>query len=934
MKMTILVAIFQIISSFTAFADYYVYDASYKLLAVMDKNSVESDGTLWWNSKPCKVVGPTTLCFFVSEKDNNNEHDEIWKEGWRNKDSDENDSDFNKTVTSDGDWIEMAKNPERTGGFVKLELNGTSYVTFKFNDTSHYFGVTVVPEGLYLYGDISIGNDENDKTTYIDWNNHCPDQFRLTEVPGSNESEYSITLDVVHDTYFRLNVNGTAYYPSTADNTGDSKDMDVTGEFMFTDNALNKGTDWGNQGAWSIKDDGKYKITAKYRQDSNDAWSLSVTKLLDTPEALYMYEIVGKRYVGLMTKDEDGQTFRLNGERIMAGTSYYVVTTSYVDLDSSDDMWRDINNAGRLIPANYTDQNTDWSINNEWQMMKSGNNGSFIITNQDRRATVDFVVDWNSGMPRFKAEVKCDEIKYYLSGDLNGWIRDWKGSGDYQAATPLDEMREWEFRKCKDEDKDGWYVFGPVDMRGQFQITTGNFMSRHWGHTASIYNNPEDENDSRNGQPEDAYYTGTVSSTPSLIKGGMDVMLNLHLDHNYYLGAKVYFNPAENKIYVDGTPKDIYVYYYDNENGKADENTEANNVSKLQIINEDENKNNYYVKYDESASFQLVDVPEGDATLEKYGILKVWRLKVPNGLEEAYMADEKKHYFSCRLADAGEDVVPQVINAADIYFVHYVGQEPVVLVNYTLNGNQIESLAYKVSDEDPWPLIGAIKIRFVDKDPSGRWGWIAERGGKISFNPDDAIVWTLDRVLNSNEYQDMTTGMENDGKTHWFGCSATTEAVPSNIRVRESGSTPENVWRSQLKTVPFTDANHYIEVEIDYNTDDPNLPKSRYFCDVRRADAEPAENSEGGNGEVILGIDIDGKNIVRPETSDYKMSGKDLYIAIDHGFETGIDEVIRDNVREDSVPEYLNLQGIRIKNPVKGQVYIEIRGGRSRKILF
>ena len=188
-------------------------------------------------------------------------------------------------------------------------------------------------------------------------------------------------------------------------------------------------------------------------------------------------------------------------------------------------------------------------------------------------------------------KVEALPSNYYLSGNVNGWMKLVRNDGDKSEKVSLEKMAPYMMQPCAD--KAGWYVLdfagiGNGKMFGQFQILKdGNFRSNHWYLT--------------DGETIDWNATFSESeSSPSNMATSVDKNgKNLHLAHNYYKNAKVYFNPTTNQGYIVGEPEDLYVYYYSDTNPDGDLD--------VTIGADSENHHNYWTNDDiRKAKFEKV----------------------------------------------------------------------------------------------------------------------------------------------------------------------------------------------------------------------------------------------------------------------------------------------------------------------------------------
>ncbi|MGM9845917.1 MAG: hypothetical protein ACI30K_06790 [Muribaculaceae bacterium] len=201
-----------------------------------------------------------------------------------------------------------------------------------------------------------------------------------------------------------------------------------------------------------------------------------------------------------------------------------------------------------------------------------------------------------------------------------------------------------------------WYMIDFADkvdqnghrgrLCGQFKLTDGNYSRDHWG---SSFNDDKTEN------PD--YYKTENGITPgtAFVATKRTGQRNLHMNCSYVDGAKLYLQPATNKVVITGTPVDIYVYYV----GPDDAQTysPAKSIVDLSQVN-------YFVDkstFDAAAWEEVTDVPAPSG--EVYS--KAYRVKLPYGSEDRWPVE-----FNVTVAKSDGSDFPAVrVQCEDIWFI-------------------------------------------------------------------------------------------------------------------------------------------------------------------------------------------------------------------------------------------------------------------------
>ena len=543
-------------------------------------------------------------------------------------------------------------------------------------------------------------------------------------------------------------------------------------------------------------------------------------------------------------------------------------------------------------------------------------------------------------------------VDYYLSGDINGWMKLVKNSDDASDANTYAEMSPYKFIACEagDEKGAGWYKL-PITvtkenksgrMHGQFQIIErGNYHANHWGHKGSL---------------NDADYWTTplsdIASNPTKMNhvNGNVTIPNQHIAHNYYNDATIYFNPSTDECYVSGEPQDIYVYYY---------NMDEPNPDKIQINMKSLGYLgvNYHVNPTlKDAKFLKGTVGEnGSMNGENHEQLKalygvenaeVLYAPVAPGLEESFWADRKEHYYNFGLlnADAVNKDETFVFDGKNIYFINYkLGSITLNLRDfnddemylgqmYDAQGNDENGNPY----EDV-PIIEYIEARLIALD-NNQARYVTDQTGGRTNDPSKALRLKFDMHLTHGS-NGFIHGIEG-GYAHlneWNGLH--NDQDPSVIKL----PTTDN-WANEVKTVPLQHSNRYVELEVKltdlenhYHGTAPKV-KPVYLSNFERKD--------NGDGTVTLTMKQKDPSVaqavaysdVAPNSTNFKLDGSHKYFTYkfdDPDVVTGVKDIeVEGNVDGNAEAVYYTLQGVKTEKPVKGQIYIVVRGNKSSKVVY
>ena len=466
---------------------------------------------------------------------------------------------------------------------------------------------------------------------------------------------------------------------------------------------------------------------------------------------------------------------------------------------------------------------------------------------------------------------------------------------------------------------------------------------------------------------------------------------NLHFQCNAVRNATIYFNPNFNgkpALRIDGDPVDYFIFYCRGEEGDED------NTVRGRVVEGKPNSNNYYlpgttggngVTLENPAGGEHMNIGDGktfhkiDLTKSATEILAQFaaafptaypnskvnqamfkdiaeKKKLPNGVvidDRDFIYIEKVPngfaspagvHFSMRLnqaLDTESKKVPTILSTKHIYYlnaytpvyvhVNYDGMkgaykgagydDPKVSyrVYYTKSYTPVGSSAntygrYVVRELDYWPSSAdedeyALKNEELDhliswgsnlpltkNDPVGnKIGWVelneyknqSEWGATSqSHNHPDIIMWNV----NWGHRRDVETAQS-------IAAYAANDIEDQRLRLRSRYSTAYVQFR----------------VEVPHKTD-PSKTIVNYF---------PPQ------------LDI------KYDSEHYPIGGKDLYVVMDNkdGVWTGVDDIEidywydGDEVEDNSVPVFYNLQGTKVANPSNG-IFIMVKGGKSKKVFI
>ncbi len=539
-------------------------------------------------------------------------------------------------------------------------------------------------------------------------------------------------------------------------------------------------------------------------------------------------------------------------------------------------------------------------------------------------------------------------------------------------------------------------VDGHPTLSGQFKIkdSSDGWSGNEYVHPSDVtYANDENFKAYNAGTLKEEYigkgepFPGTV-----LVKKADNISIghggNLHFQCNAVRNATIYFNPNFNgkpALRIDGDPVDYFIFYC-----RGEEDDEDNTV-RGRVVEGKPNSNNYYlpgttgdngVTLENPAGGEHMNIGDGktfhkiDLTKSPTEILAQFAAafptaypnskvnqdmfediakykKLPNGVvidDRDFIYVEKVPngfaspagvHFSMLLnqaLDTESKKVPTILSTKHIYYlnaytpvhvhVNYDGMkgaykgygDPKVSyrVYYTKSyqpaGQANTYGRYVVNNVDYWPsaqdendyamenkeldylISWGSNLPLTKNDPVGnKIGWVelnehmdqsAWGATSQSHNHPDITMWNV----NWGHRRDVET-------TQSIAAYAANDIDDQRLRLRSRYSTAYVQFR----------------VEVPHTTD-PSKTIVNYF---------PSQ------------LDIE------QDSEHYPIGGKDLYVVMDNkdGVWTGVDDIEidywydGDEVEDNSVPVFYNLQGTKVANPSNG-IFIMVKGGKSKKVFI
>lgn len=466
---------------------------------------------------------------------------------------------------------------------------------------------------------------------------------------------------------------------------------------------------------------------------------------------------------------------------------------------------------------------------------------------------------------------------------------------------------------------------------------------------------------------------------------------NLHFQCNAVRNATIYFNPNFNgkpALRIDGDPVDYFIFYCRGEEGDED------NTVRGRVVEGKPNSNNYYlpgttggngVTLENPAGGEHMNIGDGktfhkiDLTKSATEILAQFaaafptaypnskvnqamfkdiaeKKKLPNGVvidDRDFIYIEKVPngfaspagvHFSMRLnqaLDTESKKVPTILSTKHIYYlnaytpvyvhVNYDGMkdayknagygDPKVSyrVYYTKSYQPVGSSAstygrYVVNNVDYWPSAQDENEYAVEnKELDHLISWGSNLPLTKNDNVGNKIGWVeLNEYKNQSEWGATSQSHNHPDIIMWnvnWGHRRDVETAQS-IAAYAANDIEDQRLRLRSR---YSTAYVQFRVEVPHKTD-PSKTIVNYF---------PSQ------------LDIE------QDSEHYPIGGKDLYVVMDNkdGVWTGVDDIEidywydGDEVEDNSVPVFYNLQGTKVANPSNG-IFIMVKGGKSKKVFI
>ena len=466
---------------------------------------------------------------------------------------------------------------------------------------------------------------------------------------------------------------------------------------------------------------------------------------------------------------------------------------------------------------------------------------------------------------------------------------------------------------------------------------------------------------------------------------------NLHFQCNAVRNATIYFNPNFNgkpALRIDGDPVDYFIFYCRGEEGDED------NTVRGRVVEGKPNSNNYYlpgttgdngVTLENPAGGEHMNIGDGktfhkiDLTKSATEILAQFaaafptaypnskvnqamfkdiaeKKKLPNGVvidDRDFIYIEKVPngfaspagvHFSMLLnqaLDTESKKVPTILSTKHIYYlnaytpvhvhVNYDGMkgayknagygDPKVSyrVYYTKSYQPVGSSAstygrYVVNNVDYWPSAQDENEYAVEnKELDHLISWGSNLPLTKNDNVGNKIGWVeLNEYKNQSEWGATSQSHNHPDIIMWnvnWGHRRDVETAQS-IAAYAANDIEDQRLRLRSR---YSTAYVQFRVEVPHKTD-PSKTIVNYF---------PSQ------------LDIE------QDSEHYPIGGKDLYVVMDNkdGVWTGVDDIEidywydGDEVEDNSVPVFYNLQGTKVANPSNG-IFIMVKGGKSKKVFI
>ena len=465
----------------------------------------------------------------------------------------------------------------------------------------------------------------------------------------NNDGSYSLTKAIASNAKFQI-VHKESGNTTTYSFGGDGRD---SSDYWINQTAYDENID-SNSGRAMIEKNGGDTYIMRIYQDGTQ-WKMKM--VIDGPDNMYL---MGDFTTGQWTQssatkmnklqDANHDYFTIDIAGVAAGNHYF----RFVDATSGGNQYHPENDQTAVsVDGTGVTYNTSSSTSNSWKF------------NLTEASDVTIVFDYGAHQVRVYATT--GETVYYFVGDENKWMNDGTyetiiiGTGNkieieygYDVATHGDK-KTWAFKKSTNTTSflasDGWYEFNFADntyaagrLWGQFTIFKGYFKEAvkeenrvnadgdrvnwydkpftQWSHTI----NRTTSTAAYCAAPLDRQATASAAAS-NLFDVTSSNNSNVHLAHNMFTNAILFFNPKTNKIALvaDGE-RDFYVYYAnaqdyaDNKNVNASINYESMNTVNYTIDMSGMNPDMTLVD-------SSIEAPNG-ITYAHY-----WKVKIPNSCE-------------------------------------------------------------------------------------------------------------------------------------------------------------------------------------------------------------------------------------------------------------------------------------------------------------
>lgn len=821
---------------------------------------------------------------------------------------------------------------DNTANVVTFAATLTSATAGTFNISYTTTTVAEGPEHIYIFGKLGYGSE--------DWNthtNHC-----TLSKNGEFEDGHTVYTGKIK---FAEGQNWFQFWDGSKQigTSGGNKTVYLNAPIRETGNYVNNASFGYSEGK------GEYDVKLVYYGEYDYMFTIIDEDL--TPEVLYLYD-----------RDNIQQSIALN--KVSKGKYRIEYNNPTVDLSKGTYHWflseEDKTNANSMadfknryttvaekdIRLSNNDARTSISQNNanaamEWHLESRRNAEITKVT-----ITADIV----NNLFVISTEVSTSATKFYLTGDINNWATEDNDFSDYLPPFRFMPATSEELGKAGLSGQTGWYTLYVPRMHGQFQIHDGKWTTDANFHVKFGNSYDEDTNHHEYWRPIDEtqfikeYMKHTVpESLPSesnlaKLESGNTTYLNMHLDHNYYNNAVIYFNPNDKKLFIDGNSEDIYIYYYNAWNQGSNVETGA-----FKVQAEDMNANNlnyYYDKTRLSNNMELHTLTEEEWAVpvvnEKVARgHQVYRTTVPPGLEEAYKTNSGKHYFQFYM-DGTKKLTANdkyTIDGKSYYFL-YNDILPAVLLSYSVNTGTDQAPVFsevKIGSEG-CPIVKA-QFRLILRDNEGKPHYIKADKVSTTDKRSEARIFTLDNIVD----QSIFAGQSNHGfnppeeKSSWhYSKKEATVSLMSTNAVDQHWTLSHDA-----NTISSGNASRYIEFDITRRDPDPDDGKEAGTYHEFHSDFNYTDDKYVTDADIDTRAKLGSIKDGAAQNPKFRLNNRDYFASLNSlmAIPTGVENIVTDNEDANAKPVYYNLQGVRVAHPDKG-IYIMVKGKTSKKIRF